>query len=387
MSAAKTNRYFTFPVYPRQNQWLDFLRAIAVVLVLLRHGEVSLNRAGYAGLETAAPPLHNLFLNGWVGVDLFLVLSGFLIGKGLMKSFASTGSISVGSYFYKRAIRIITTYYFVLFITAAGLFPFYAVEGKHLGIRILYHMLFLQDYLPSNINVVFWSLGVEEKFYILVPILILVISRMRTVKSVVLLLIGLCLLVTAVRALKFLGGPQEIDYLAFFRGFRSPFHASLEPLLMGVMIGYLWSKEVAFKVSVPPKIVLFAVLGVAAFWLASQEFLSRISIFDAGVQPLLTGGLFALAVYCGVYMKGVNLWGEVVWRVIARLSYTLYLLHFPLIPLAMKLTMEQQQSAWLFWVVYLLLTLIASLLVHFAIEKPSLIFKDKMSLKFGGQET
>jgi len=387
LSAPKPDNYFSFPVYPRQNQWLDFLRAIAVVLVLLRHGEVSLQRAGYQGLESIAPALHNLFLNGWVGVDLFLVLSGFLIGKGLMKSFANTGSISVGSYFYKRAIRIIPTYYFVLFITAAGLFPFYEVAQQHLGIRIFYHMLFLQDYLPSNINVVFWSLGVEEKFYILVPLLILLLNRLRTLKSVVLLLICLCVAVTALKALKFAGGPQEIDYTTFFRKFRSPFHVSLEPLLMGVLIGYLWAKEVAFKISVSPKIVLFAVLGIAAVWLASEEFLSHISLFDVGVQPLLIGGLFALAVYCGVYMKEVNLWGEVLWRVIARLSYTLYLLHFPLIPLAMKLTMEQEQSAWLFWIVYLILSLIAALIVHFAIEKPSLIFKDKMSLKFGGQKT
>ncbi|MEL6324033.1 MAG: acyltransferase family protein, partial [Pseudomonadota bacterium] len=69
--------YFAFPPIRGQNPWLDALRAIAVILVLLRHGEriVPLSDAGWTA------PVHNLFINGWVGVDLFLVLSGYLITK------------------------------------------------------------------------------------------------------------------------------------------------------------------------------------------------------------------------------------------------------------------------------------------------------------------
>ena len=64
-------------------------------------------------------------------------------------------------------------YYAVLLIVAFGLVSFYPVPAENWGFRLAYHLLFLQDYLPADFNVVFWSLGVEEKFYLLAPFLVL----------------------------------------------------------------------------------------------------------------------------------------------------------------------------------------------------------------------
>jgi peptidoglycan/LPS O-acetylase OafA/YrhL len=66
-------------------------------------------------------------------------------------------------------MRILPAYYAVLGVAAAGWIPFFAVDADRLGLRVIYHALFLQDYLPSNIVIAFWSLGVEEKFYIAAP--------------------------------------------------------------------------------------------------------------------------------------------------------------------------------------------------------------------------
>ena len=66
--------------------------------------------------------------------------------------------MALGTYLAKRALRIVPAYYAVLLVVAAGLVPLYAVPQDVLAIRIAYHALFLQDYLPANIVVVFWSL-------------------------------------------------------------------------------------------------------------------------------------------------------------------------------------------------------------------------------------
>ena len=118
-----------------------------------------------AGWDAAAP-----LLNGWVGVDLFFVLSGFLISKHLLAQRETSKGLALGPYLVKRALRIVPAYYAVLLVVAAGLVPLYAVPQEALALRLGYHALFLQDYLPANIVVVFWSLGVEEKFYLLAPL-------------------------------------------------------------------------------------------------------------------------------------------------------------------------------------------------------------------------
>ena len=110
-----------------------------------------------AGWNAAA-----LLVNGWVGVDLFFVLSGFLIAKHLLCRLADPNGLALGAYIAKRALRIVPAYYAVLLLVAAGVVPIYTVAPEALALRLGYHALFLQDYLPANIVVVFWSLGVQE---------------------------------------------------------------------------------------------------------------------------------------------------------------------------------------------------------------------------------
>ena len=76
-------------------------------------------------------------------------------------------------------MRILPAYYVVLGVAAAGWIPFFAVDADLLGLRVIYHALFLQDYLPSNIVIAFWSLGVEEKFYIAAPFVLVPLLRLN----------------------------------------------------------------------------------------------------------------------------------------------------------------------------------------------------------------
>jgi peptidoglycan/LPS O-acetylase OafA/YrhL len=215
---ATAQGYFRFDRAASSIDALDGLRGIAVLLVLLRHAAFPVaEQAGrpvwaVGGYDLAIP-----LINGWIGVDLFFVLSGFLIASHLLRNFDSPNSFSWKRYLAQRFLRIVPTYWFVLALAVMGAIPFFAVGPQSLGIRTAYHLLLLQDYLPPNIVVAFWSLGVEEKFYLLAPAIVAAALWPRRFGHRILVLglfVAAPVLSRSVQAAQMGGG---IDYTAFAR--------------------------------------------------------------------------------------------------------------------------------------------------------------------------
>lgn len=373
-------RYFSFPAIKGQNPWLDLLRAFAVTFVLLRHGERALaNSSLEASYGFADKILNTIFINGWVGVDLFLILSGYLIGKSLIKKFHKDNRINIGTFFRARALRIVPAYFAVLFITALGLFPLYSFSSENIGLRIFYHMLFLQDYLPSDINVVFWSLGVEEKFYILAPLIAFTLVKLKHMRAALGMMLILFLSAPLFKALQFSGVSTALDYQTFFENYRSPFHLSTESLIIGFAISYFEVKQVIKVKPLYAKWIFTIVACASVGLMASHNFLAEFGYWDMIGQPITLALLFGLLVLCATQLAQIHLWGEALWRVMSRLSYALYLIHFPLIPLSLALT--PTETPLLFWAIYLSLVITSAMILHFTVEKPFLIIKDRKAPK------
>ena len=93
-------------------QCLDVLRAVAVILVILRHGKIASGSGALPGLSRM------LERGGWTGVDLFFVLSGFLISGLLFREFERTGRISHVRFLIRRGFRIYPPLWFLLICTA-----------------------------------------------------------------------------------------------------------------------------------------------------------------------------------------------------------------------------------------------------------------------------
>ena len=373
MGAAAKERYLSFPRNTRHNPWLDMMRTVAVVLVLMRHGERSYT-ATLAENHTNTDILSLIFLNGWVGVDIFLVLSGYLIGCGLFSRFRRN-SFELWSYFRDRALRILPAYYAVLLATAWGMFPGHHVESDNLGFRIFYHIIFLQDYLASDINVVFWSLGVEEKFYILAPAVTLIILRISNIKNILLLFCALWVISPLYKLIYFGTFGNEIEYVTFFRVFRSPFHSTLEALITGLAVSYI---TIVLKVRLSAYVagIILGICGIVLlFSLGSHEWLLSINWVDVSAQPILISVVVGLSLIAATNLNKVRLVGEPIWRTVSRLSYALYLVHLPLIPLAIGFGSILGDRGIGFWLSYFFLSFSAALLLHFFIEKPFLQYK------------
>src|SRR5271156_911680 len=140
-----------------RNKRLDVLRCVAILLVLFHHSAVlpSISRVGY------------------VGVDMFFVLSGFLISGLLYREYEKRGAISFKRFFIRRGLKIYPAFYVMLLVTfivqlAAGKLSGWGAYAREI--------LFVQNYKPA-IWLHCWSLGVEEHFYILLPILLLLLIR------------------------------------------------------------------------------------------------------------------------------------------------------------------------------------------------------------------
>jgi peptidoglycan/LPS O-acetylase OafA/YrhL len=337
---------------------LDGLRALAILLVLGRHGSRAL------GIDTVP-----LLENGWVGVDLFFVLSGFLIARQLL------AGTPVGPFLLRRALRIVPAFYAVLLLVAARAFPGYKVAQPELGWRVAYHLLFLQDYLPADLVVAFWSLGVEAKFYLLAPLLIALLLRLPSRRSRLLALAGLALLAPASRATMVLVDGLPADYPTHFAAFRSPLHVCLEPLLVGVAIALLHAGG-SFARPWRGAAPLLALSALAlALALATTPLLAAPGWFVVVGQPVLLAlgcGAVVAAALLGV--QGSGWLGHAAWRPFARLSYAAYLLHLPLLPVGLGMTvlLAGAPAPLLFLPLWAALSFAAALVLHRLVEQPCL---------------
>lgn len=155
---------------------IDGLRAIAVLWVIACHCAFFLGfflpKERFIALSSQK--WIAVFLNGHLGVDLFFVISGFLIALLLLEELKLTGTISLGKFYVRRAFRIIPVYWLILFLIVAFI-P--EASTPHFWANLI----FVNNFLPLKNQAMSWtwSLAIEEQFYFIFPILIIVLTRFK----------------------------------------------------------------------------------------------------------------------------------------------------------------------------------------------------------------
>lgn len=176
---------------------------------------------------------------GFVGVDLFFVLSGFLISGLLYKEYHKRGAISFPRFFIRRGLKIYPAFYVMLVVTLIAQLLAGKLSGWGAYMR---EILFVQDYAPG-IWMHCWSLGVEEHFYILLPILLLLLIRFSSDAVNPFRAIPRAFLVVAVtcfvlRVATVYFTPPEAYYGATIT---TATHLRIDELFFGVLLGYFYS--------------------------------------------------------------------------------------------------------------------------------------------------
>ena len=147
----------------KYNPALDGLRAVAITLVLLTHSFMS------------------LFPGGWIGVDVFFVLSGYLITSILLKEIRETGAIAWGRFYWRRALRLTPPLAIVAIFqfAHAAISPHNGAEistATIVGIAYLENFNSVFNFAPADVVGHTWSMATEEQFYLLWPVALLLIA-------------------------------------------------------------------------------------------------------------------------------------------------------------------------------------------------------------------
>lgn len=191
---------------------LDFIRGIAILMVLIFHYRTH-------NLLITSLVLNRIQGFGWTGVDVFFILSGFLVGGLLMKEWQRTGSVDSIRFLKRRAFKIWPGYYAFVFVAAV-------IHVRLLSSFFWQNLFNLQDYIPSSLAHT-WSLAVEEQFYLsLAALFALWSARHWRPRTLLTTCIALSLSVEALRAFLCLHGHPVYFYA----------HTRLDGLLLGVAL-------------------------------------------------------------------------------------------------------------------------------------------------------
>ena len=207
-----------------RNLGLDILRFIAVLLVVVRHGEFT---------QILSPLTEVIQKGGWVGVDLFFVISGFLISSLLFREFSQTQNISIKRFLIRRGFKIYPPFWVVIGLSFLG---FKIVKQTCSASQIAAELLFVQNYWPG-IWLYTWSLAVEEHFYLGISFLFWIFKKLglsQMIKLLPIICFVVCVLCFGLRYREISGnGP----YFYFLYAFKS--HLRIDSLCFGVFISYL----------------------------------------------------------------------------------------------------------------------------------------------------
>lgn len=291
---------------------IDGLRAIAVLAVLLYHFGLPLS-------------------GGFVGVDIFFVISGFLIGGILWREYDATGHISLKNFYVRRFRRLAPVFFVMLAATALlGWLILLPFEYREFGKAAISSTVYLSNLLFFRQAGYFdtasedkpllhtWSLAVEEQFYIFLPLLLILLARWRwgLVGALVALWaasLAACILIT------------PLSHTAAFYLF--PFRAW--ELLSGVLLA-IWGYETRYKWRGHPALSWVGLVMVGA------------SIWFIPAGPLFPG-LLAIPPVLGTVLllssgTGANSVNRLLtlpqMRKIGLISYSLYLWHWPVYTLS-----------------------------------------------------
>ncbi len=326
------------------------------------------------------------------GMDLFFILSGFLIGSILLRSVETAGFINVRRFWLRRAFRTFPAYYVVL-TALVLLFGLTAGQRKHLPFEYAY----LTNYVPltrdGTVMLWGWSLALEEQFYLSVPLLFFGLSKMKSDRAR-LTLLGLFWVSALVVRLVLYERHRDWDIGTLYDNLYFKTHTRFDTLVCGIMLAYVqqrWSKPITRWLEDPAHRAWLALPSCACLWLLLQpwmfgdKWLLLVRVFSWGTLTSIMYFGWVL-----LLLNGGDGWmnrflSAPFWRRVATLGYGVYLVHIPvcdhaIAPLARVLS---KSWGWPMVVVWpssvlglFLLSLVVSYGLHLVVEKPALRLRD-----------
>lgn len=337
-------------------QDIQILRGISIILVLLQH--LSLTSTTISRLNL------NMQLSCYIGVELFFVISGFVITLALQRD-----AYNARSFFIKRIFRLwpaiicfFVTSFFVIFLmdnahlnnSMRELFVVSWQEFAQQGFGVIFGCFILITQKASYYNGAMWSLSVEDQFYAFIALTCLLSGYgFRTAKTTGRILLSLVIAVYATCLIFRIGSYFSVDAVNDFPRLIKYFVSyKFDFIPLGVMAAFM-----SQKISLPNFVIskgtylsiLLLIIPLSIVAIAESPF-SPSQLFLTGVALPVTGLCFFLLVWIASVNSAFSSYKEgLFYRIFLYLgdrSYTIYLLHFPVMALSWLLMYEL--SSWFF---------------------------------------
>lgn len=314
---------------------LDGLRGIAILMVFLLH-YIGNSQNNNGQLGTPLYRFAQLFRLGWSGVDLFFVLSGFLIGGILLDARRSPSYFK--TFYVRRIHRILPIYYvwITLFAIAGYAGTRWIAPADHsafsISVPVAIYYLFLQNLVFSPLSAfshygmaVTWSLAVEEQFYLVSPWLI----RYLSVRRLTQVLIGCVVGAPLLRAFLFSRVPNGHDVVYYLMPCRA------DALAMGMLAAVAWQTEAKAWLQEHTALLKSALAIFLCGALAMLKWLPGPSTsLESAYQYSWLAALYVCALVVAL-LDGESLLARVArWRFLrewGRVSYCIYLIHLAIL--------------------------------------------------------
>ncbi len=352
---------------------LDFLRSVAIFAVLLYHLPKESHQLIFRALSHF----------GYWGVDLFFVLSGFLIGSQLFRQI-SNDSFQFKSFYLRRFFRILPAYYGLLIFA-------YIYDGPSVFIDKIdwRYLLFLQNIGELNYLSHTWSLCVEEHFYILFPLFIFTFKNKINFRSIVIATIVIFTFKILLRGI--LWGyfrPEQLKeldihkaYESYFTHFFYPSFTRLEGIASGLFLAYLkvhqsqiWNQLVKKNKKNLSLSLIF--LALSAF-IGFNKLTPIAIIFSFSLIPI---GFSFLLLYSVNPKSFINRFKLPLLSKIATISYSLYLIHPYSYDIGERIFKHFNASYFngFAYLVFFLISIFMATILYFLIERPFLLARKRI---------
>lgn len=327
---------------------------------------------------------------GWSGVDLFFVLSGYLIGFQLLQEVKTKNNISLSKFYVKRFFRIIPAYLFVLilyyslqnFREGTGMPPLwkFLTFTQNIGLDVQHGKSFSHA----------WSLCIEEQFYFLLPLTILFLFLNKFHNKSVYIIIGLILFGFIIRLFNWYTYVQPVIdngnlmLINFLEKVYYPSYNRMDGLLIGLGIAAIFVFEPNFTDKITPFGNYFLIAGfgliILAYYVCNNFISFNTAIYGFPLVSVAYGLIVIAAISpsCILYK-----FKSKITFLIATLSYVIYLTHkqiYHLVKMGFANNGINSDDTIVFWTC-IVVALLFGLFTHLIIEKPFYIIRDKVLIK------
>jgi len=362
---------------------LDVLRGVAILLVLVRHSPVPWSYAG-----VARPAMLVLWRLGWTGVDLFFVLSGFLIGGLLFREIRTTGRLDVRRFLVRRGLKIWPAY--LVYVAFVFCVVAYQTDLGRSFRAILPNLLHVQNYFGTPRGQT-WSLAVEEHFYLALPLFLLLLLGVGRRRGAIIVgipatAITLIFVCTTLRVA--LNSHKTFEMFTD----QTATHLRIDGLFFGVLIAYLYHLRPEIMARIGRHRLILLIVGLAIISpMALYDLSGRAYIWTIGFTLLYVGyGMILIAFVHTTPGNGIA--GKLISSRLARFvawigvfSYSIYLWQLDLAVAPVErwvlphLPHHPLTLLWVLgWIAYLVLAVVTGVIAAKLIEIPALAIRDRL---------